>query len=249
MRELVGRRQLDESPELAFRALPPPQAEVRSSESFPGERRAGLAAHCGLECCDLIGREVGLNRRCREERRLRLRGWLLRRVDVVSCNGRPHAEAGARGGSDDRARPCELPRNRPPAPSWNRRAWSRGCTLASPRRSRDAGVGEQRPCVSCEPGVDENEFGRDRSEEVHERDDFDLAPMGVRLGVVRPERFHDCHELSALFRSRKPNPPVEADAPNDRAPPFLGRRLAWLPATRPTDPIAAQESSGAAPRQ
>lgn len=60
--------------------------------------------------------------------------------------------------------------------------------------------------MSCELRIDESELGRDRTEGVHEPNDFDPALIGVRLGVVRPQRFRDCHELGALFRPRRSNP-------------------------------------------
>jgi hypothetical protein len=53
--------------------------------------------------------------------------------------------------------------------------------------------------VSGELGVDEGELGRYRTEEIQESHDIDPTPVGLRLGVVRRERFHDCHQSSAMF--------------------------------------------------
>ena len=54
--------------------------------------------------------------------------------------------------------------------------------------------------MSGELRVDEDELGRYRTKQVYEPDDVDPAPTGVWLGIVRPERFHDCHGSSGLFR-------------------------------------------------
>jgi hypothetical protein len=54
--------------------------------------------------------------------------------------------------------------------------------------------------VNGELRVDKDKLGRYRTKQVYEPNNVDPAPFVVRLGVVRPERFHDCHRSSGLFR-------------------------------------------------
>jgi len=190
MGEFVGRRQADESAELAFCFAPPAESEVGSSESFACERRTRFSAHSGLEHSDLIGREVGLERRLGEERRLGLHGFPRRGIVVGSWKSRPRAEPEGGCYSDASGGPRKLPRK----PRACKRGFcsrlSRGYELEPSGAPGYHDIRKQRPRVSRELGIDENELWRDRTEEIHEPDDFDLTPVGVRLGVVRPERFH-----------------------------------------------------------
>lgn len=75
----------------------------------------------------------------------------------------------------------------------------------------DAEVGEQRPRVSGELGVDQDQLGRDGAKGIHEPDDVEPpAFIRMRPGVERRGRFYHRHQLGALFRPRRAIPLASA---------------------------------------
>lgn len=62
------------------------------------------------------------------------------------------------------------------------------------RRFYDDGVGEQRPRVSSELGVDQDQLGRDGAKGIHEPNDVEPpAFIRMRPGVERRGRFYHRH--------------------------------------------------------